>query len=261
MLDGNHILSGDGRMAENTTPQQENQKNVHELKEKFDLENLDLVKEAERISSSFRWKDSAYKEQTRERLLKSFKENGFLNMTRDDIILFMEQYRRGQFVFEHSEQDRKNIAEMIAALPETKDAALINNWKFRPLVAFNRFRRNTAINFAAKKLQKIQAKSDLEKAAIYYKYHGNDSDVALKKAQDPNYVSADEAYKKALSNVGFVRRQWTKLRYGNPAAKTPREFKPGKIGSATVYGMDKNYYDNVGWFKGWVTELRVKYCM
>ena len=248
-------------MAENTTPQQENQKNVHELKEKFDLENLDLVKEAERISSSFRWKDSAYKEQTRERLLKSFKENGFLNMTRDDIILFMEQYRRGQFVFEHSEQDRKNIAEMIAALPETKDAALINNWKFRPLVAFNRFRRNTAINFAAKKLQKIQAKSDLEKAAIYYKYHGNDSDVALKKAQDPNYVSADEAYKKALSNVGFVRRQWTKLRYGNPAAKTPREFKPGKIGSATVYGMDKNYYDNVGWFKGWVTELREKYWM
>ncbi len=248
-------------MAENTTPQQETQKRIQELKKEFDLENLDLVKETERINSSFRWKSSASKEAIRERLLKSFKEDGFLKMTRDDIILFMEQYRRGQFVFEHSEQDRRNIAEMIAALPETKDPSLISHWKIRPIVAFNRFRRNTAINFAAKKLQKIQAKSDLQKAAIYYKYHGNDSDVALKKAQDPDYVPADEAYKAALSNVGFFRRQWTKLRYGNPSSEKLREFKVGKNSSATYGGMDKDYYDNTSRFKGWLTELREKYWM
>ncbi len=248
-------------MAENTTPQQETQKRIQELKKEFDLENLDLVKETERINSSFRSESSASKEAIRERLLRSFKEDGFLKMTRDDIILFMEQYRRGQFVFEHSEQDRRNIAEMIAALPETKDPSLISHWKIRPIVAFNRFRRNTAINFAAKKLQKIQAKSDLQKAAIYYKYHGNDSDVALKKAQDPDYVPADEAYKAALSNVGFFRRQWTKLRYGNPSSEKLREFKVGKNASATYGGLDKDYYDNTSRFKGWFMELREKYWM
>ena len=250
-------------MAEQNTPQQksETQGNILKLREKFGLANIDLVAEASRVRSNFRWKTPTYKEETRQRLLKIFKESGFLNMTRDDIILFMEQYRRGQFVFEHSEQDRRNIAEMIAALPETENHPLISHGKFNPLVAFNRFRRNTAINFAAKKLQKIQAKSDLQKAAIYYKYHGNDSDVALKKAQDPDYVPADEAYKAALSNVGFFRRQWTKLRYGNPSSEKLREFKVGKNASATYGGMDKDYYDNTSRFKGWFMELREKYWM
>ena len=250
-------------MAEQNTPQQESetQRKISELREKFGLTNFDLVKEASRVRSDFRWKSSAHKEETRERLLKRFKESGFLNMTRDEIILFMEQYRRGQFVFEHSEQDRKNIAEMIAALPETKNTQIISHGKFNPLVAFNRFRRNTAINFAAKKLRRIQAKSDLEKAAIYYKYHGSDIDAAEKKAQDPNYVSVDEAYREALSNVGFFRRQWTKLKYGNPSSTKYREFKVGKNSSAVSYGIDKDYYDNVGGFKGWVTELREKYWM
>ena len=250
-------------MAEQNTPQQksETQGNILKLREKFGLANIDLVAEASRVRSNFRWKTPTYKEETRQRLLKIFKESGFLNMTRDDIILFMEQYRRGQFVFEHSEQDRRNIAEMIAALPETENHPLISHGKFNPLVAFNRFRRNTAINFAAKKLRRIQAKSDLEKAAIYYKYHGNDSDVALKKAQDPDYVPADEAYKAALSNVGFFRRQWTKLRYGNPSSEKLREFKVGKNASATYVGMDKDYYDNTSRFKGWFMELREKYWM
>lgn len=200
---------------------EQKQKRLEALKAKFS--GINLAESATAIMRDFSSQSNQAKEKKRQELLQEFKNNGFAGMKPDDVILFMEQYRRGQFIFEHTDQDRQNIAEAISAMPETKDTTWFSHGKFNPLVRFNRWRREISLKTAARKLQRKEQRYNLEQAALNYKYLGTDADA--------------DAYKKSLEDAGWLRRKWTTFRYGNP----------GEIRDFAGYGLDKDSYDKLSW--------------
>lgn len=200
---------------------EQKQERLEALKAKFS--GINLTESATAIMRDFGSQSNQAKEKKRQELLQEFKNNGFAGMKPDDVILFMEQYRRGQFIFEHTDQDRQNIAEAISAMPETKDTTWFSHGKFNPLVRFNRWRREISLKTAARKLQRKEQRYNLEQAALNYKYLGTDADA--------------DAYKKSLEDAGWLRRKWTTLRYGDP----------GEIRDFAGYGLDKDSYDKLSW--------------
>lgn len=208
---------------------EQKQERLEALKAKFS--GINLTESATAIMRDFGSQSNQAKEKKRQELLQEFKNNGFAGMKPDDVILFMEQYRRGQFIFEHTDQDRQNIAEAISAMPETKDTTWFSHGKFNPLVRFNRWRREISLKTAARKLQRKEQRYNLEQAALNYKYLGTDADA--------------DAYKKSLEDAGWLRRKWTTLRYGDPGEI--RDFKVKSDGNHEEYGLDKDSYGKLSW--------------
>lgn len=219
-----------------------------------ELKDIDITKVRSKALKAF---DKMSKEEQAERLNDigtRFEQSGFETFESQDILLFLEKYKDGRLLIEHSDENLTKIAEAIHELP-TGDRALISHGKVRPFVKLNRWVAKRKEKRATKKLNKLQARSELEQAALNFKYQGADH-VIGRDDETSKEITAQEMYQSALNNAGWLRRNYMKLKYGSPDKQ--QEFVSEKDKGSETLGIDKDFYDNASWFQAANMERREK---